>query len=318
MAGRVWAIEGRMEGRVWAMEERMEGRVGAMEGRMEGRVGAMEGRMEGRVGAMEGRMGGRMVAVEGRMKGRVGMTFKSTQKSSLLTLFTSPRRLPVSCPIIPFFLTRFFPHSLQLPSILVLFVLISLHSLLNLSMAKHPPLPAHPCPSLPIPAHPCPSLPIPAPPCPSLPLPASPCLSLPLLAAHPLSNPTTNDYDVSFYVYVSLTDSCEPTSLVIKKGADVTATVASSSTRWTNRESESTGLDKELPPPSPPPSYTYETNGAWRSVSTLTADNGQTYKELVGDMLAAPDVYSALDYTKTFENGAASGAFFYINKGGGE
>ncbi|CAI5498001.1 unnamed protein product [Closterium sp. Naga37s-1] len=194
------------------------------------------------------------------------------------------------------------------------------------------PLLAPPCPSLPLLDPPCPSLPLPAPPCPSLPLLDPPCPSLPLPATHPLSNTTTNDYDIRFHVSVSLNDSGEPTGVVIKKGADVALSVVPSSATWTNRTlsaAERAKLGgkvnpkgkkgKQPPPPPPPPlGYTYETTGTWLSASTLTADNGQTYKELVDAMLAAPDAYSALVYTRTFENGAAFGALTKLTKGGQE
>ncbi|CAI5952230.1 unnamed protein product [Closterium sp. NIES-64] len=123
-----------------------------------------------------------------------------------------------------------------------------------------------------------------------------------------------------------------PTGVVIKKGADVALTVTTSDAKWTNRtlsNAERAKLGDKLtpkgrkgkqppPPPPPPLGYNYETTGTWLSTSTVTADNGQTYKELADAMLAAPDAYSALIYTKAFENGAASGAFANVTKAGGE
>ncbi|CAI5531981.1 unnamed protein product [Closterium sp. Naga37s-1] len=144
-------------------------------------------------------------------------------------------------------------------------------------------------------------------------------------------NATTNDYDIYYHVRVSLNDSGEPIGVVIKTGADVALTVLTSDATWTNctlSNAERAKLGgkltpkgrkgKQPPPPPPPLGYNYETSGTWLSASTLTADNGQTYKELADAMLAAPDTYSALIYTKTFENGVASGAFANVTKGGGE
>ncbi|CAI5974507.1 unnamed protein product [Closterium sp. NIES-64] len=145
-------------------------------------------------------------------------------------------------------------------------------------------------------------------------------------------NATTNDYDIYYHARVSLNDSGEPTGVVIKKGADVALTVTTSDAKWTNRtlsNAERAKLGDKLtpkgrkgkqppPPPPPPLGYNYETTGTWLSTSTVTADNGQTYKELADAMLAAPDAYSALIYTKAFENGAASGAFANVTKAGGE
>ncbi|CAI5531987.1 unnamed protein product [Closterium sp. Naga37s-1] len=207
---------------------------------------------------------------------------------------------------------------------------------------------------LPLLAPPCPALPLPAPPCPSLPLlttyprsnvtatnydfayhPPNTRPSLPLFATHPSpprSNATTNDYDIYYHVRVSLNDSGEPTGVVIKTGADVALTVLTSDATWTNRtlsNAERAKLGgkltpkgrkgKQPPPPLPPPvGYNYETTGTWLSASTLTADNGQTYKQLVDAMLAAPGSFSALVYTKTFEAGAASGAFENVTLVDGE
>ncbi|CAI5517804.1 unnamed protein product [Closterium sp. Naga37s-1] len=186
---------------------------------------------------------------------------------------------------------------------------------------------------------PCPSLSLLVPPRPSLPLLAPPCLSLPLLvllapprpslATLPLSNTTTNNDDILY--------SDAPTRVAIMKGADVALTVATSSTTWTNRTLTPSAPDPDPtdeicktisaescfklkaqyqiyqaqhPPPPPPPfpGYTYETAGTWLSASTLKADNGQTYKDLVNAMLAAPGAYSALVFA-IVEAGAASGAF---------
>ncbi|CAI5523277.1 unnamed protein product [Closterium sp. Naga37s-1] len=174
----------------------------------------------------------------------------------------------------------------------------------------------------------------PAPPCPFSPLPSPYRPSLPLLTPpcpYFLSNISTNDYDIRYHVRVSLNDSGEPIGVVIKKGADVALTVLTSDATWTNRtlsNAERAKLGgkltpkgrkgKQPPPPPPPLGYNYETSGTWLSASTLTADNGQTYKELADAMLAAPDTYSALIYTKTFENGVASGAFANVTKDGGE
>ncbi|CAI5974509.1 unnamed protein product [Closterium sp. NIES-64] len=143
-------------------------------------------------------------------------------------------------------------------------------------------------------------------------------------------NATTNDYDIYYHVRVNLNDSGEPTGVIIKKGADVALTVTTSDAKWTNRTlsvAERAKLGRKLspkgrkgkqpPPPPPPLGYNYETTGTWLSVSTLTADNGQTYKELADAMLTAPDAYSALVYTTTYENGAASGAFANVTTGGG-
>ncbi|CAI5531977.1 unnamed protein product [Closterium sp. Naga37s-1] len=175
-----------------------------------------------------------------------------------------------------------------------------------------------------------PSLPLLAPPFPLSPFLAPPYPSLSLLATS-LSNATTYDYDIRYHVRVSLNDSGEPIGVVIKKGADVALTVLTSDATWTNRtlsNAERAKLGgkltpkgrkgKQPPPPPPPLGYNYETSGTWLNASTLTADNGQTYKELADAMLAAPDTYSALIYTKTFENGVASGAFGNVTKGGGE
>ncbi|CAI5517813.1 unnamed protein product [Closterium sp. Naga37s-1] len=132
-------------------------------------------------------------------------------------------------------------------------------------------------------------------------------------------SPTTSDYNIKCHVSVALTDSGEPTNFVIKKGADVSLTMDTSSATWTNRtlsEFKRAKLGKQPPPP--PLGYSYESVGAWLSASGYIADNGQTYKELMDAMLAAPDAYSALIYTKTFEAGAASGAFASVTKGGGE
>ncbi|CAI7792650.1 unnamed protein product [Closterium sp. NIES-53] len=144
-------------------------------------------------------------------------------------------------------------------------------------------------------------------------------------------NATTYDYDIRYHVRVSLNDSGEPIGVVIKKGADVALTVLTSDATWTNRtlsDAERAKLGgkltpkgrkgKQPPPPPPPLGYSYETSGTWLSATTLTADNGQTYKELADAMLAAPDTYSALIYTKTFEKGVASGAFGNVTKGDGE
>ncbi|CAI6009251.1 unnamed protein product [Closterium sp. NIES-65] len=101
---------------------------------------------------------------------------------------------------------------------------------------------------------------------------------------------------------MALTDSGEPTKFVIKKGADVSLTMDTSGATWTNHtlsEFKRAKLGKQPPPP--PLGYTYESVGAWLSVSGYIADNGQTYKELMDAMLAAHDAYSALIYTKTFE-----------------
>ncbi|CAI6009029.1 unnamed protein product [Closterium sp. NIES-65] len=141
-----------------------------------------------------------------------------------------------------------------------------------------------------------------------------------------------NDYDITYSVRVNLTDSGEPTSIVIKKGADVALTVDTSDATWLNNtlsdaeraklggKPKPKGKKGKQPPPPPqlPLGYAYEMIGTWLSASTLTADNGQTYKELVDAILAAPDAYSALIYTKTFENGAANGAFLKVTKGGRE
>ncbi|CAI5511730.1 unnamed protein product [Closterium sp. Naga37s-1] len=143
-------------------------------------------------------------------------------------------------------------------------------------------------------------------------------------------NATTNDYDIRYHVRVSLNDSGEPIGVVIKKGADVALTVLTSDATWTNRtlsDAERAKLGgkltpkgkkgKQPPPPPPPPlGYNYETSGTWLSASTLTADNGQTYKELVDAMLAAPDAYSAFIYTSSFQAGAAKGAFANVTKDG--
>ncbi|CAI5496750.1 unnamed protein product [Closterium sp. Naga37s-1] len=134
-----------------------------------------------------------------------------------------------------------------------------------------------------------------------------------------LTSPTTNDYNMKCHISVTLTDSGEPTGFVIKKGADVALTMDTSGATWTNRtlsESERAKLGKQPPPP--PVGYSYESVGAWLSASGYIADNGQTYTQLMESMLAAPDAYSALVYTKAFENGAASGAFENVTKGGGE
>ncbi|CAI5475036.1 unnamed protein product [Closterium sp. Yama58-4] len=143
-------------------------------------------------------------------------------------------------------------------------------------------------------------------------------------------NALTNDYDIYYHVRVSLNDSGEPTGVVIEIGADVALTVTTSDAKWTNRtltDAERAKLGgklspkgkkgKQPPPPPPPLGYNYETTGTWLSASTLTADNGQTYKELADAMLAAPDAYSALVYTQAFEAGAASGAFANIKLAGG-
>ncbi|CAI7905267.1 unnamed protein product [Closterium sp. NIES-53] len=171
-----------------------------------------------------------------------------------------------------------------------------------------------------------PSLPLLAPPFPLSPFLSPPYPSLSLLATS-LSNATTYDYDIRYHVRVSLNDSGEPIGVVIKKGADVALTVLTSDATWTNRtlsDAERAKLGgkltpkgrkgKQPPPPPPPLGYSYETSGTWLSATTLTADNGQTYKELADAMLAAPDTYSALIYTKTFEKGVASGAFGNVTK----
>ncbi|CAI5511725.1 unnamed protein product [Closterium sp. Naga37s-1] len=149
-------------------------------------------------------------------------------------------------------------------------------------------------------------------------------------------NAATNDYDITYSIDVLLTNPGEPTRVVIMKGADVALTVATSSATWTNLTvsdaertkliAERTSSSKPCPftydrcqilkaeeaaklaklPPLPPLGYTYGTNGTWLSASTLKADNGQTYKELLDAMLAAPDAYSALVFAKV-EAGAASG-----------
>ncbi|CAI5481707.1 unnamed protein product [Closterium sp. Yama58-4] len=175
----------------------------------------------------------------------------------------------------------------------------------------------------------------------SLTLLAPPCLSLPLpaLSCHPspFSNGTTKDYNILYTIDVTLTNPGEPTRVIIMKGADVALTVATSTATWTNRTLTPSAQDpdptiemcKTIPPeaclrlraqyqalkaqnpPPPPPTflgYTYETAGTWLSASTLKADNGQTYKQLVDSMLAAPDAYSALVFAFV-EAGAASGAF---------
>ncbi|CAI5475035.1 unnamed protein product [Closterium sp. Yama58-4] len=144
-------------------------------------------------------------------------------------------------------------------------------------------------------------------------------------------NATTNDYDIYYHVRISLNDSGEPTGVVIKNGADVALTVTTSDAKWTNRtltDAERAKLGgkltpkgkkgKQPPPPPPPLGYNYKTTGTWLSASTLTADNGQTYKELADAMLAAPTSYSALVYTKTYENGAASGAFVDVTMKDGD
>ncbi|CAI7852699.1 unnamed protein product [Closterium sp. NIES-53] len=208
---------------------------------------------------------------------------------------------------------RFTPYSLNLPLLLAscFCLLLALPLFIRLS---HGQTPAPPCPFSPLPSPYRPSLPILTPPCPYF-----------------LSNAQTNDYDIRYHVRVSLNDSGEPIGVVIKKGADVALTVLTSNATWTNRtlsNAERAKLGgkltpkarkgKQPPPPPPPLSYNYETSGTWLSASTLTADNGQTYKELADAMLAVPDTYSALIYTKTFENGVASGGFANVTKDGGE
>ncbi|CAI5481714.1 unnamed protein product [Closterium sp. Yama58-4] len=144
-------------------------------------------------------------------------------------------------------------------------------------------------------------------------------------------NATTNDYDIYYHVRVNLNDSGEPTGVVIKNGADVALTVTPSDAKWTNRtlsDAERAKLGgklspknkkgKQPPPPPPPLGYNYETTGSWLSATILKADNGQTYKQLADAMLAAPDAYSALIYTKTYENGVASGAFANVTMDGGD
>ncbi|CAI5496753.1 unnamed protein product [Closterium sp. Naga37s-1] len=147
-------------------------------------------------------------------------------------------------------------------------------------------------------------------------------------------NTTSNDYDITYSIAVTLTNPGEPTRVVIMKGADVALTVATSSATWTNRTLAPSApaadptnemcktippeaclrlkaqYKAEHPPPPPPPfpGYTYETAGTWLSASFLKADNGQTYKELVNAMLAAPGAYSARVFA-IVEAGAASGAF---------
>ncbi|CAI7792653.1 unnamed protein product [Closterium sp. NIES-53] len=149
----------------------------------------------------------------------------------------------------------------------------------------------------------------------------------------PLRNATTKDYDITYYVCVNLTDSGEPTSVIIKKGADVALTVATSDATWINstlsdfelaepgsKQNPKGNRGKQSPPlPSFPLGYNHELLGTWLSASTLMADNGQTYKELADAMLAAPDAsYSALVYTKTYEAGAANGGFLVFPTGGRE
>ncbi|CAI7898277.1 unnamed protein product [Closterium sp. NIES-53] len=106
--------------------------------------------------------------------------------------------------------------------------------------------------------------------------------------------------------------------VVIKKVNDVALTVVSSNTTWTNRtlsEAERAKLGGKLtpkgkkgkkPPPPPPLYYNYVTSGTWLNASTLKADNGQTYKELMDALLVAPTMNSARVYTKWFKNCAAS------------
>ncbi|CAI5511731.1 unnamed protein product, partial [Closterium sp. Naga37s-1] len=112
-------------------------------------------------------------------------------------------------------------------------------------------------------------------------------------------SPTTSDYNIKCHVSVTLTDSGEPTGFVIKKGADVALTMDTIGATWTNRTFsgyERAKLGKQLPPP--PLGYSYESVGAWLSASSYIADNGQTYMEVMNAMLAAPDAYSALVYTR--------------------
>ncbi|CAI7780153.1 unnamed protein product [Closterium sp. NIES-54] len=120
------------------------------------------------------------------------------------------------------------------------------------------------------------------------------------------------------FVSTSTSDPGDPNSVVIKKVNDVALTVVSSNTTWTNRtlsEAERAKLGGKLtpkgkkgkkPPPPPPLYYNYVTSGTWLNASTLKADNGQTYKELMDALLVAPTMNSARVYTKWFKNCAAS------------
>ncbi|GJP78974.1 hypothetical protein CLOP_g9231 [Closterium sp. NIES-67] len=154
---------------------------------------------------------------------------------------------------------------------------------------------------------------------------ATGCVSLAIF----LTN-TSDDYNILYNVGVTLTDAGEPTSVTINSGADVALTVDTSGATWANHtlsdaeraklggKLKPKGKKKQPPPPPPPMGYRYEITGTWLSASTLTADNGQTYKELADAMLAAPASYSALVSTAAFSSGAESGVFANVTKGGGD
>ncbi|CAI5476706.1 unnamed protein product [Closterium sp. Yama58-4] len=129
-----------------------------------------------------------------------------------------------------------------------------------------------------------------------------------------------NDYHIRYAVAVRVPTPGYPTALTVNTGAagetgDVALDFGSDAT-WKNLTDQGAlvfnlALQSQGLPPMDPGvvGYIYAFTGIWYNAGSKTAANGNTYKQVVDAMMAAPGSYYGLFATSGYSDGAARGQF---------